>query len=177
LLLAVGEGEPDGKNNQQRVLLNKGKGKFNETGIIKLPLFSMEINAGINQFDYKVDDLNEDGRLDIIAVNSVKYSQWNIVIYMQQIDGSFVIDNSWVEYNINTNSRPSFKTRLIFYDFNGDGRKDISYINSATEPYYRLQNNPLLTKSVFIRVGNKFVEKDYYQFDTFAKQLKEKYYK
>ena len=177
LLLAVGEGQPDGIKNQQRVLLNKGKGRFNETSVIKLPLYSNEINSGINQFDYKVDDLNGDGRLDIIAVNSVKYSQWNIVIYMQQADGSFVIDNSLVEYNINTTSRPQYKTRLVYSDINGDGLKDISYVNSAITPYYILQNNELLTKSVFIRVGNKFVEKDYYQFDPYAKSLKDKYYK
>jgi hypothetical protein len=179
LLLAVGENgvQPDGSKDQQRILLNLGKGRFNESSVIKLPLYSNEKNAGINQFDYKVDDLNGDGRLDIIAVNSVKYSQWNIVIYMQQSDGSFVIDNSLVEYNLNTNSRPQYKTRLVYSDINGDGLKDISYINSAITPYYSLQNNELLTKSVFIRVGNKFVEKDYYQFDTYAKELKDKYYK
>ena len=179
LLLAVGENgiQPDGNKDQQRVLLNKGKGRFNETGVIKLPLYSNQVNAGINQFDYKVDDVNGDGRLDIIAVNSVKYSQWNIVIYVQQSDGSFVIDNSLVEYKINTISRPQYKTRLIYSDINGDGLKDISYINSAITPYYILQNNELLTKSVFIREGNKFVEKDYYQFDPYAKSLKDKYYK
>ena len=179
LLLAVGENglQPDGSKDQQRVLLNKGKGRFNETGVLKLPLYSNEIKSGINQFDYKVDDLNGDGRLDIIAVNSVKYSQWNIVIYIQQSDGSFVIDNSLVEYNLNTISRPQYKTRLVYSDINGDGLKDLSYINSAITPYYMLQNNELLTKSVFIRVGNKFVEKDYYQFDPYAKSLKDKYYK
>jgi hypothetical protein len=179
LLLAVGENgiQPNGNKDQQRVLLNKGKGRFNETGVIKLPLYSNQINSGINQFDYKVDDLNGDGRLDIIAINSVKYSQWNIVIYLQQSDGSFVIDTSLVEYNLNTISRPQYKTRLVYSDINGDGLKDISYINSSITPYYMLQNNELLTKSVFIRVGNKFVEKDYYQFDPYAKSLKDKYYK
>ena len=92
-------------------------------------------------------------------------------------DGSFVIDNSLVEYNLNTISRPQYKTRLVYSDLNGDGLKDISYINSSITPYYMLQNNEMLTKSVFIRVGNKFVEKDYYQFDPYAKSLKDKYYK
>ena len=179
LLLAVGENgiQPNGNKDQQRVLLNKGNGRFNETGVKKLPLYSNQINSGINQFDYKVDDLNGDGRLDIIAINSVKYSQWNIVIYLQQSDGSFVIDTSLVEYNLNTISRPQYKTRLVYSDLNGDGLKDISYINSSITPYYSLQNNELLTKSVFIRVGNKFIEKDYYQFDPYAKSLKDKYYK
>jgi hypothetical protein len=76
-----------------------------------------------------------------------------------------------------TISRPQYKTRLVYSDINGDGLKDISYINSSITPYYMLQNNELLTKSVFIRVGNKFVEKDYYQFDPYAKSLKDKYYK
>ncbi len=31
-------------------------------------------------------------------------------------------------------------------------------------------------KSVFIRVGSKFIEKDFYQYDAYAKSIKEKYY-
>ena len=58
-----------------------------------------------------------------------------------------------------------WKTKLIYYDYNKDGIKDISYINSADN------NGVMKSKSVFIRKGNKFIEEDYYQYDNFAKSL------
>jgi hypothetical protein len=175
LLLGVGE-EPN-SSNQQRILLNKGNGKFNESEVIKLPFFN-GVNSGINQFDYRIDDLNGDGKNDIIALNATRYDQWTIVIYMQQSDGSFVIDKSVIEYNAqHLTSRKGFKFKLVYTDINGDGKKDIGYMNSETTPYNILQGNELLYKTVFIRNGNKFVESDYYQYDSYAKNLKEKYYK
>ena len=44
------------------------------------------------------------------------------------------------------------------------------------EPYTSPVNE-IKNKTVFIRTGNKFVEKDFYQFDSYAKQLKDDYYK
>jgi hypothetical protein len=42
---------------------------------------------------------------------------------------------------------------------------------------YTSPTNEIKNKTVFIRSGNKFIEKDYYQYDSYAKGLKEKYYK
>ena len=54
----------------------------------------------------------------------------------------------------------------MLYDFNKDGVKDISYIDPHNI------KNTLSKKSVFIRDGDKFVEKDFYQYDPFCKNLK-----
>ena len=42
---------------------------------------------------------------------------------------------------------------------------------------YTSPTNEIKNKTVFIRKGNKFIEEDYYQYDSYAKKLKEKYYK
>ena len=52
----------------------------------------------------------------------------------------------------------------MYYDFNGDGKKDLGYLDDA-------DNGELATKTVFIRTGNKFVETDFYQYDDYAKSL------
>jgi hypothetical protein len=42
---------------------------------------------------------------------------------------------------------------------------------------YMSPTNEIKTKTVFIRSGNKFIEKDFFQFDPYAKSLKDKYFK
>ena len=62
------------------------------------------------------------------------------------------------------------------YDFDGDGKKDITYSDTGMDPYTS-PTNEIKNKTVFIRSGNKFIEKDFFQFDPYAKSLKIKYYK
>jgi hypothetical protein len=75
-------------------------------------------------------------------------------------------------FNINSNRRvkgttPGYwKPWLVLYDFNNDGLKDISYIDNTNF------DAELKTKTVFIRIGDNYVEQDYYQFDDFAKSIK-----
>ena len=64
----------------------------------------------------------------------------------------------------------NWKKYLIYYDFNGDGLKDISYTDDAGG-LKRDGNAIVMSKSVFVRTGNKFIEVDYYQFDPYAKSL------
>jgi hypothetical protein len=68
------------------------------------------------------------------------------------------------QYTVNSLRKGFWKPRLIYFDFNGDGKKDVSYLDDA-------DNGELIYKSVFIRTGNKFIETDFYQFDDFAKGL------
>ena len=159
--------------SENTILFNKGNGRFISNGAIKIPF----TQSNMNIFDYIVDDLNGDNLNDIITVNAVSYKKWNIEIYFQKSDGSFSIDNNTIEYTINI-ERPNWKNKLVYYDFDGDGKKDITYSDAGINAYTnKAIINDIKLKSVFIRVGNKFIEKDYYQFDPYAKSLKDKYYK
>jgi hypothetical protein len=147
-----------------KILLNKGGGKFNNSSIVRLPHFNVSSTKAINQEDYRFDDLNDDGKIDIIVVNQVEYRTWNIFVYLQNSSGGFEINYDWIQYSINTQRKGFWKPNLIYQDFNGDGKKDICYLDSA-------DNGEISSKSVFIRTGSKFIETDYYQFDDYAKDL------
>jgi hypothetical protein len=161
---------------QPKILLNKGNGQFNSSSILNLPYFYPNDELGLCIQDAVFDDINGDGLKDIIAVNDQVYKNpprfapWDIYAYIQQPDGSFVIDKTIFSYTINSVRQGDWKPRLFYFDFNGDGKKDISYKDGA-------DNGELKSKSVFIRTGNKFIETDYFQFDPYAKSLKDKYYK
>lgn len=150
-----------------RILINLGNGRFNNSSVINLPDFDPTISSYGNE-DMIVDDLNGDGLNDIIAVNrNSSYRNWNIFAYIQQSNGSFIIDKGMFQYTIHTArlSDPQWKHDLIYFDFNGDGKKDISYRNAADNP------GVMQKKSVFIRQGNQFIEQDYFQFDPYAKSI------
>jgi hypothetical protein len=158
-------------SSPNRFLTNLGLGRFNQTAITNLPVRSIK-NA--ERIDYIIDDLNGDGLKDLMALDCI-YSQtgeqsWELIPYIQQQNGSFLIDNSWIQYTINTNSRPNAKWKLVYADYNGDGKKDIGYIDSGIMPTLD-PNNDLKKKTVLIRTGNKFIEQDYYQFDPYAKSI------
>ena len=55
-------------------------------------------------------------------------------------------------------------SRLIYFDFNGDGMKDVSYLDGA-------DNGELKYKSVFIRTGDKFIEDKLSKYDSYANTL------
>jgi hypothetical protein len=162
-------------NKENKILFNDGKGNFN-TKVINIPFPSEVSENSMNVFDYIVDDLNGDGLNDIIDVYGVHEKNWTIEVYIQQKNGQFINDNSWIEYTINSTGRGNYKNRLIYADYDGDGKKDITYSESTLHPYTDVEND-IKKKSVFIRSGDKFIEKDIYQFDSYVKKLKETYYK
>ena len=175
--LLLGGSEDSTSHKHQRILLNQGNGKFNKNGLINLPLFTNvpnykpNTNNGINQFDYVTDDLNGDGLTDIISLNATNYKYWYILIYIQQQDKSFKIDTSWIVYNSHYLSpNPVWKFVLKYHDFNGDGKKDISYEDASIEAFTD-STNTFSRKTVFIRTGSSFIEKDFYQFDPYAKYI------
>ena len=156
-----------------KILYNLGKGRFNSQGIKDLPFFYVGNDIGVQNIDYIIEDLNGDRLNDLICLNQQMYrnppswAPWEIFVYEQQIDGSFIINKSYFTYTINATriNGDGWKSKLVYFDYNNDGVKDISYINSADN------NGVMKSKSVFIRNGNKFIEEDYYQYDNFAKSL------
>lgn len=167
-----------GNTQQQRLIINQGKGRFNNNGIIKLPFIYSNDNILTMIQDCLTDDLNGDGLLDIVALTSqndatknFNWAPWDILVYIQQKDGSFVIDRTYFEYNINNPRKGNWKKYLIYFDYNGDGKKDISYTDDAGG-LKRDGNATITTKSIFVRTGNKFIETDFYQFDPYANSIK-----
>jgi hypothetical protein len=102
--------------------------------------------------------------IKVVAVNQVQYRGWNFAMYIQQSNKTFKIDNSIFSYSINSTRHGFWKPKILYYDYNGDGKKDLSYIDDA-------DNGEIKYKSVFIRTGNQFSEQDFYQIDPYAKSI------
>lgn len=159
---------------QNRVLINQGNGIFNKNGLKLLqPYFSTPVanNTAATNHDMRAFDFNGDGLKDILVAGSVAYDDYYFVLHIQQKDGSFIIGKDKIFYSNNVirkvGKSPGFwKPWLVFYDFNGDGRKDFSYIDSENF------SKTLTTKSVFIRIADIFFEQDLYQYDEYAKSIK-----
>lgn len=159
--------DTENKNYSTKILLNLGEGRFNNSGIIRLPKYDETSNEIFSQEDYQFEDLNGDGRIDIIALNHMDYKSWNIYVYLQNSSGGFEINKDWIKYTINSDriiKYGNWKSQLIFTDFNNDGLKDITYLDAG-------DNGETKVKSVFIRRGNQFVEEDIYQYDPYAKSV------
>ena len=174
----------------QKILINQGKGRFNESGVINLPFY--DANLVFSGKDMLLTDINGDGKNDIVEIMGKLALQPNgsynspldgslidIVVYIQQNDGSFKLDKTWFQFNSNypTRTMTDSPVRLLYADFNGDGIKDIGYMNNQSGGEYGDYNsssglgNVMKLKTVFIRQGNQFVETPFYQFDTYANGL------
>jgi hypothetical protein len=158
-----------GTNLDNQIYLNDNKGN------VLINKISLPYQQAGNAFDYIVDDINADGLNDLININATNHLDWGIDAFIQQKDGSFKRDASWIEYSSGA-KRGNYRNKLIYYDFDGDGKKDITYSDTGMDPYTS-PTNEIKNKTVFIRTGNKFVEKDFFQFDPYAYSLKVKYYK
>jgi len=169
-------GTSETRISPNKFLLNLGQGRFNQGALVNLPITGV---TNQERIDYIVDDLNQDGLRDLIALDCITENdqqRWEIVFYIRQQNGTFLLDRSWIQYTMNSSKRPNSKWSLVYTDFNGDGKKDIGYIDSGIMPS-RDPNNDLMKKSVFIRDGNKFIEQDFYSLDSYAKSVKETFFK
>jgi hypothetical protein len=166
-ILMYGEDRNAQPNSKQfRVLLNLGKGKFNNSSVKRLPYFH-PTEQYMGQ-DAIIDDINSDGLNDIIAIgHNQTYRNWSIMVYIKKTDGTYEVQNNFVQYTINSdrsNDR-NWKPEIIYHDYNGDGIKDISYRNSADNPGF------MKKKSVFIRKGNQFIEEDFFKYDLYSSSI------
>ena len=175
--LLLGGSEYESNDVRQRIFINQGLGRFNKTGLITLPFYTTfpnyisNGNNGIGQYDQIVDDLNEDGLNDLITLKAMNYRDWYILVYIQQKDKTFKIDTSWFHNKINyTSNPPVWKFRLVYNDFDGDGKKDISYLDAGITPYYDSVNT-ISSKKIYIRKGNAFEEQEYLKYDPYVKYI------
>jgi hypothetical protein len=179
--------DKDGKNDivtingdkYDRILINKGVGRFNDANNITIPRFITNGDGG----DYMMMDLNDDGLNDFVVATGGgiggKSSYNNIYAVIQKQPLKFEYDTTIIQFsaNFDTKKLGSIQSNLISYDFNNDGKLDIGFINASWGDdcgfYDSITNrgNILPYKTVFIREGNKFIEKEYYQYDLFAKSL------
>lgn len=162
-----------------RVLLNKGGGRFNDLNNIYLPRYITNGDGG----DYVMMDLNDDGLNDFVVATGGgidgKDSYNNIYAVIQKQNLTFEYDTAIIEFSakFKTKKLGVIQSHLFSFDFNNDGKLDIGYINAIwgddCGPYDSISNkgNVLPFKSVFIREGNKYVEKDFFQYDPYAKSL------
>jgi hypothetical protein len=166
-------GSVEDASTQSRVMLNKGNGRFNDA--INLPYYSNNF-YGVGNIDFIVDDFTGDGLNDIVSMNTEAYKSWNLVLYVQQKNGSFTLDRSTFEYSVNK-AYPrggDWKSSVIYRDLNGDGKRDITYTDAGVSPW-NILGNGLLTKTVFIRSGSSFKEQSLYDLDPYAKVLSSKF--
>jgi hypothetical protein len=154
---------PETIGSTKRIMINQGKGRFNQNGIIKLPLYNGVGGIGIGLQDCVIDDLNNDGLKDIIGLMNLSGQSWDIITYIQQKNGTFIIDNSYFQVDNSTYKR--CPANLVYHDFNGDNKKDITYCDDA-------DNGQIIHKSIFIRSNNKFIQKSFYEFDSYANSIK-----
>lgn len=160
------------QNTPTKILINQGNGRFNSKSIINLPYESTDNFYGVHNQDYVIDDINSDGLNDLICLTqrvyktTSKWGPWDLFVYIQNKDGSFTINKTYFEYTVSNNRTGTWKKSLIYFDYNKDGKKDISYLNSADK------DNEILMKTVFIRTGDKFIEDDFFKYDTTAKNIK-----
>jgi hypothetical protein len=162
-IIMTGEASPSG--GLTYIMMNKGNGKFTDSAITYLPRYND--NQTSNE-DFEIDDLNQDGLNDIIALNKNGNNlNWNFAIYFQNKDKTYFIDTSYFEYKINT-TIPRYgraKFMMFYKDLNQDGKKDIGYFEGADN------ENQFDKKTIFLRDKNKFIEHYYFEIDSFVSQL------
>jgi hypothetical protein len=93
--------------------------------------------------------------------------------YIQKGNLEFEIDKTWSDFTSIWGP-----TKMIYVDINKDGKKDIAYLDSNGDSKDgNLTGNRIYNKKVLLRNGNKFETKDFYQFDEYAKKIRDSYYK
>jgi hypothetical protein len=170
-------GEP---KYSQKILINSGNGKFKNEDVITLPFY---VEKNVRETHQNIDYVFDEQTGDIIASTGFgingKSSYWNIFVYTKK-NGNYEIDKSKFVFTKNIKRVGGFdggKPKLLYYDYNKDGTKDIGYIDCSWGSEGKLYNpttndgNISAFKTVFIKKGNQYVEEDFYRYDLFAKNI------
>lgn len=157
----------------QKILINSGNGNFKKEDVITLPFYGRDEHQNI---DYVFDEQTGDIIASTGFGNDGKSSFWDFYVY-RKINGTYVVDKSKFTISQKTKNLDGGKPKLLYYDYNKDGIKDIGYIDCSWGSEGKLYNpaindgNISSFKTVFIKRGNQYVEEDYYQYDLFAKDI------
>jgi uncharacterized repeat protein (TIGR02543 family) len=176
--------DKDGKNDiiafgedrvnayHQRIFFNKNNnGVFSNQDIIKLPLNHPTDKKAIQHLI--VDDFNGDGKKDIFYyLNEMTGDKYEVRMYLQKENNNFEIDKTWSDYVSYWGA-----TKMIYSDINNDGKKDISFKDSYGDTNEILSNNRIYNKKALLRNGDRFETKNFYNYDKFAKEIIDKFYK
>ena len=163
-------GKEDSTGLRQRILLNTSGSwgsNFSKLNIVKLP----ERIAGKNyevQDNYIVD-IDNDGDYDIIELgHELNFTNWSLYNYKQNSINNYQVSD--IDVNVHSASK------LIYNDYNNDGIKDIGFRESMGDIKIPKASNSIYNKKVYIKEGNSFIKKSIYDFDNYAKEIRDKYF-
>jgi hypothetical protein len=167
-IITIGKENTNGL--RQRILLNTGGfwgGNFSKQNIVKLPEHIIDKNYEVQ--DNYIIDIDNDGDYDIITLGSdFNFTNWSLNLFKQNSINNYQVSN------IDANIKGAVK--LIYNDFNNDGLKDIGFQESMGDIKISKVSNSIYNKKVYIKEGNSFVKKSVYDFDNYAKEIRDKYF-
>jgi hypothetical protein len=97
------------------IFLGQGNGSFTAGATLNVPLVSA---TGVVPLGVTIDDVNGDGKLDLIATTAGSPSSSGITVFLGQGNGSF---GGGITGPVNVGGQVA-----VTADFNGDGKKDIA---------------------------------------------------
>lgn len=147
-------GKEDTLGLSQKILINY---KSWGDSVIKIPLH--KIGNKFETKDYIIDGDN------IITLGHDMNNTWSLHIYNQKYS---------IFEKIDTQIHSAVK--LIYQDYNNDGIKDIGFQESMGDIKISKVSNSIYNKKVYIKEGNSFVKKSIYDFDNYAKEIRDKYF-
>lgn len=147
-------GKEDTLGLSQKILINY---KSWGDSVIKIPLH--KIGNNFETKDYIIDGDN------IITLGHNMNNTWSLHVYNQKYSVFEKID-----------SQIHSAVKLIYQDYNNDGIKDIGFQESMGDIKIPKASNSIYNKKVYIKEGNSFVKKSIYDFDNYAKEIRDKYF-
>ena len=147
-------GKEDTLGLTQKILINY---KSWGDSVIKIPLH--KIGNNFETKDYIIDGDN------IITLGHNMNNTWSLHVYNQKYSVFEKID-----------SQIHSAVKLIYQDYNNDGIKDIGFQESMGDIKIPKASNSIYNKKVYIKEGNSFVKKSIYDFDNYAKEIRDKYF-
>jgi hypothetical protein len=147
-------GKEDTLGLSQKILINY---KSWGDSVIKIPLH--KIGDNFETKDYIIDGDN------IITLGHNMNNTWSLHVYNQKYSVFEKID-----------SQIHSAVKLIYQDYNNDGIKDIGFQESMGDIKIPKVSNSIYNKKVYIKEGNSFVKKSIYDFDNYAKEIRDKYF-